>query len=164
MDYTQRDVLQEPRKLPQMLNVLTILTFIGCGLSYLSACYTMITSKNPEKQLQELERQREKLGDNPIVNNMMDSGMEIAKRGYEHRYELLVSALIFTSLCLIGALLMRKLKRNGFWIYTIGELVPVAVSAYYLGFSLIGGVALVFSAVIAVLFVILYATQLKYLR
>ena len=164
MDYTQKDVLQEPRKLPPMLNVLTILTFVGCGISYLSALYSMISAKNPEKQLEEIERQREKMGDNPLVNNMMDSGIEMAQRGYEHRYELLISALVFTTFCLIGALLMRRLKRNGFWIYTIGELAAVGVSAYFLGFNLLSGITLVISAVIAVLFVILYATQLKYLR
>jgi predicted membrane protein len=58
---------------------------------------------------------------------------------------------------------MRKLKKSGFTLYAIGELAPLAVSAGLLGFSFFGGIMMALSAIIAILFVILYATQRKYL-
>jgi hypothetical protein len=58
---------------------------------------------------------------------------------------------------------MRKLKKSGYPIYVIGELAPIAVTAALVGFSLVGGIATAFSAIIALLFVILYTTQRKHL-
>jgi hypothetical protein len=160
----QGDVLQAPRKLTSMLNVLTILTFIGCGFAYLGALYSILFSKNPEKELEKFEEQREKLRDNPLINNIVDSASEVAKRSYEHRTELFISAIVFTTLCLVGALLMRRLKKNGFWMYVVGQAGHLVVYATLVGFSLIGGVGTNFSAVVALVFIILYATQLKYMR
>jgi len=158
------DVVQQPAKLTGMLNVLTILTFIGCGFGYVSGIYNLLFAKNPQKEMEELERQREKLGDNPLVNNIVDSGMEMAQKTWKHRYELLICTFVFTTFCLVGALMMRRLKKTGFYIYLVGEIAPVIVTAWLLGFSLVGGISTGFAAVVALVFVILYSTQLKYLR
>ena len=59
------EILSEhrPKALPGMLNVLTILTFIGCGIAYLSTCYSYIAGDDPEKQIEKLHEAREKAGD-----------------------------------------------------------------------------------------------------
>ena len=48
------EILSEhrPKALPGMLNVLTILTFIGCGIAYLRTCYSYIASNDYEKQIE----------------------------------------------------------------------------------------------------------------
>jgi hypothetical protein len=158
------DVLQQPRKLTSMLNVLTILTFIGCGFAYVSGIYNLLYGKNPQQDLEELDRQREKLGDNPLVNNIVDSGVEFAQKSWEHRYELLICTFVFTTFCLVGALMMRRMKRTGFYIYLVGEIAPIVVTGLLIGFSLVGDITAVLSAVVALVFIILYATQLKYMR
>ena len=67
-------------------------------------------------------------------------------------------------LCFIGALWMRKFKKDGYWMYVAGELTPIIGSLLLLGTAQFTGVVSVLLGVgIPVLFVILYTTQRKYL-
>jgi len=155
---------QRPKQLPGMLNVLTILTFIGCGLTFLSTCYSFITGNDPDKQIEKLNEAREKMGDGGFGAKMIDSSIDMIQKSYENRYLLLISGLIFTILCFIGALQMRKLKKSGYYYYLIGELGPFVLMAGLFGSSFLGAFALLFGALIAIVFVVLYSTQLKYLE
>ncbi|MGZ8537679.1 MAG: hypothetical protein ACXWV9_05405 [Flavisolibacter sp.] len=166
METTKPDLFEQQRQqeLPGMLNVLTILTFIGCAIAYLSVLYGYYTSFNYQSDLVDLQRMRDESGENSVAYKIAEGSIEIAKSGYENRYLLLISGLIFTTMCLIGALQMRKRKKVGFTIYTIGELAPLIISAIIYGFSLFGSFMVLFSSVFAILFVILYATQLKHMN
>jgi hypothetical protein len=154
---------QQKKELPGMLNVLTILTFIGCALSYLGAIWGYIDSSNYEEKRAETEKLLDEAGENQMVAKMLEGSLDIMQRSHEHRYILLLSGLLFTTLCLIGAMQMRKLKKSGYTLYLIGELVPIIIFAALVGFSIAGGIMIIFSAVIALVFVILYTTQRKHL-
>jgi hypothetical protein len=154
---------QRPKGLPGMLNVLTILTFIGCALSYISSCYSYFTNNDPDKQIQKLNEAKEKVGDSGFGAKMIDSSIEMVQKSYDNRYLLLISGLIFTTLCLIGAMQMRKLKKTGYYYYLVGELAPIVLMAGLFGSSFFGAFALLFATLISVIFVILYSTQLKHL-
>ena len=159
------DVLDQhrPKSLPGMLNVLTILTFIGCALAYISSCYSFFTNNDPDKQIEKLNEAREKVGDSGFGAKMIESSIDMVQKSYDNRYLLLISGLVFTTLCLIGAMQMRKLRKTGYYYYLIGELAPIVLMAGLFGSSFFGAFALLFAALIAVIFVILYSTQLKYL-
>lgn len=163
--YQTNDVLDphRPKPLPGMLNVLTILTIIGCVIGYIGSGYSYFTNNDPDAQIQKLNETREKVGDNGFGAKMIDSSIEIVQKSYENRYLLLITGLIFTTLCLIGALQMRKLKKTGFYYYLVGELAPVVLMAGLFGASFFGAFTLLFAALISVIFVILYGTQLKHL-
>ena len=156
------DLLEQhrPKKLPGMLNVLTILTFIGCGIGFLGACYSFISSTSD--QIEKMQEQREKIGDQTgLAKKFFDDSFDMAQVGFEHKNLLLGINLLGIVLCLIGAIQMRKLKRSGFFIYLIGELAPVFVLGGLL--TSITNINFMFSVLFSFLFVILYATQLKYL-
>lgn len=155
---------RRPKELPGMLNVLTILTFIGCAFSYLSACYSFLTSNDVDKQISKLNEEKEKVGDSGFGAKMIDSSIEIIQKSHDNRYILLISGLVFTTLCLIGAMQMRKLKKTGFYYYLIGELAPFVLMAGLFGSTFFGAISLLFVSLISVIFVILYSTQLKYLK
>lgn len=158
------DFLTEPsRGLPGMLNGLTILTFIGCGLSYIGTIYGFFQSNNIEKRQAEMEEMQEKLGDGSFGAKMMEGSLEAMQKSYDYRYVLLITGLLFTTMCLIGAMQMRKLKKSGYTIYVIGELAPIVVSLALMGFSLMGGLTALLGGIFAIVFVILYTTQRKYL-
>jgi type II secretory pathway component PulF len=77
---------------------------------------------------------------------------------------LIAISVVGIALCFVGALWMRKRKKDGFWIYTGGELLPVIGSFIVMGTAQFTGVVSVLLAVgIPVLFVILYANQRKHL-
>lgn len=144
------------------LKTLTTLTFIGCAISYLGLIYSMATWGNYEKQLEQAQENQEKMGDSGM-GKFMAGSIEMMQKSHQYRYILLITGLIFTTLCLIGALRMRKLRKSGYPMYVFGELAPILVSAVLLGFSSFGGITIIFSIVIGVLFVILYGTQRKYM-
>jgi hypothetical protein len=152
---------EQPKPLSGMLNVLTVLTFIGCGLSYIGTIYGYFTSSNHEKQMAQMEDLREKAGDNEFAEKMMQGSIEMMEKTYQYRYVLLASGLIFTTFCLIGALQMRKQKKNGYPLYVIGELAPIVITGVLIGFSMMGGITTIFSGIVAIVFVILYTTQRK---
>lgn len=154
---------QQPKTLPGMLNVLTILTFIGCAIAYIAAIMGFFSANNYEKQLADMEEMQDQMGDNELASRMMEGSVEMLQKTYDYRYILLLSGILFTTLCLVGALQMRKLKKSGYTLYVIGELAPIILTAALIGFSLTGGIMILFSAVFAILFVILYTTQRKYL-
>ncbi|MCW3074923.1 MAG: hypothetical protein JWP69_1992 [Flaviaesturariibacter sp.] len=156
------DQQQAPKGLPGTLNVLTILTFIGCGLSYIGLIISLFTNsqENVDKQREQIEQLEDS---SPKIAEAMQQTIDIAQKNYDNRYILLASGLLFTTMCLIGALQMRKLKKSGYMLYIIGEIAPIIISAVLIGFSLVGGIMTTFMAVVALVFVILYTTQRKHL-
>jgi len=161
--YQTNDVLTEhrPKELPGMLNVLTILTFIGCGLSYLVSLYGFISGNDPDKQIAQIREAQEKMGDG-LGSKMLEGSVDMIQKSYDNRYLLLITGLLFATLCLVGA--MRKLRKSGYYFYLIGELAPIVLAVGLFGSSFFSAMGILFSALIAVIFVILYSTQLKYLQ
>jgi magnesium-transporting ATPase (P-type) len=146
-----------------MLKTLTVLTFIGCAIAYIGLCINIASWGNYEKQLAEAQQMEEQMSNNAIGAKLLQGSVEMVQKSHEHRYILAATALIFTTMCLIGAMRMRKLRKSGYPIYVIGELAPLAVSGILLGFNFFSGIIMALSAVFALLFVILYTTQRKYL-
>jgi hypothetical protein len=151
-------------RLPSRLNTLTILTFIGCGIQLLGTLWGYINSKSGYDKLIQLQES----GDIDKVPSFMrgmvgPEAVEMARKAYESRVPLLILGLVAAGLCLYGALQMRGLKKQGFVIYVIGELLPFVTSLIFIGsgsfspWSMIG-------VVIALVFIYLYYTQLKFMQ
>ena len=155
--------LEEPGKLPSMLNVLTILTFIGSGLGVIGAITGYFTAASSYEKQQQLQ---DKMADMPaIVKNMMGPDpVETARKQLENRLPIMLLGLVGALLCLYGAVQMRKLKKSGFSIYIIGDILPFLALAIFVSLSSMSGFAMIFGIVITLVFVILYSTQLKYMK
>ncbi|MDQ6610051.1 MAG: hypothetical protein M3Y85_09555 [Bacteroidota bacterium] len=157
------DLFQEDRGANYgMLKVLTVLTYIGCAIAYISLIYSVATWGSYEKQLADAQQAEDKLRDTGM-GKFVQGSVEILQKSHEHRYILAATGLIFTTMCLIGAMRMRQLRKSGYPLYVIGEIAPLLVSGILLGFSFFGGIAMAVAACFALLFVILYTTQRKYL-
>ncbi|HWK02702.1 MAG TPA: hypothetical protein VNS58_03685 [Puia sp.] len=148
------------KKIPEMLNVLTILTFVGCGVFTLGSIYSFFHAR---KGYDDLVQAQDKLADAPeFVKSLAGPKMvEMARLSLENRVPILLLALVGYGLCLYGAIRMRGLKKEGFPFYVLGQLVPVVASFIFLGVGSFGGFALIGGLLFPVLFIILYATQLK---
>ncbi|RYY97499.1 MAG: hypothetical protein EOO11_10710 [Chitinophagaceae bacterium] len=170
--YQAQDVLQNelPASRPKGLNILTILTFIGCGLGYLGVLAGLFMSKDYNAQRAELEDNLDKMGSSGFGRSLLESQLESLEKNrayfehaYEYRYIIFGSMLVFITMCLIGAIRMRQLRKSGFPIYAIGELAPIAVTIALLGFSGDGTWKTYLGYIIPVIFVALYAAQRKHL-
>ncbi len=78
--------------------------------------------------------------------------------------EYALGIMITNILTLFGAFMMFRLKKIGFWIYVVGTLAFAAVPFWVYGLSnpLAYGMVMFF-ALIGVVFVLLYARNLKYM-
>lgn len=148
--------------LPSTLNVLTILTFIGCGIGILFVLLTPMINKFFLGFMDKAKSSGREL----TVKELSDiektkSLMELSQANL---VPLMAVGLVSMGLCLAGAIMMRKLKKDGFWIYTGGELLPLIANFIILGMAQFTGVvAVVLGIGLPVLFVLLYANQRKHL-
>ena len=148
--------------MPSGLNVLTILTFIGCGIfGLITLCLPMLY-----KFFLGVMEKTKASGKEFSAKELED--MAKAKAMLELSIQNVVPAMVIgltgIVLCLIGALWMRKYKKDGYWIYVTGELAPIIASAIIMGTAQFSGVWGVLGGIgIPVLFVVLYTLQLKYL-
>ena len=150
-------------KMPSSLNVLTILTIIACVLGLISSVYSFFTSKKSYETMKEA-MDSGKLDDAPKwAKGMMTPQMlELTKKVYENRLPILILSLVATALCLYGALEMRKLKKQGYTYWLIGELLPFLTTILFMGMAAFSGFGLLM-ALFPVVFIILYTVHRKYL-
>jgi hypothetical protein len=170
-NYQTNDVLhnQIPERIPGVLNVITILTMIWCVLSAFIITYQSLTLKPYAEMHAQLEEQRDKVSGGGFAAKALDTAIEAIERNpsmidkaYQYRYMTLGINLIAIVLCFIGALRMRRLRRSGYPLYVIGELLPIVASLVLLGLNASGWQA--WSGLFfPILFIILYTTQRKYL-
>ena len=151
---------EDRKKLPDMINVLTILTFVGCGVGLLSSIYAFV---NAQKSYDDMVKLQDNLGNAPaFVKTMTGPHMvELAQKSLENRVPILLLSLVGYGLCVYGAVRMRQLKKEGFAVYAVGEVLPIIGSIIFIGFGLSSGFTLFFALAFPALFLILYGTQLK---
>jgi hypothetical protein len=145
------------------INVLTILTFIGCAIQLLFVFATKWImsfaakfANNPEALEGMSQSQRDQMANAVKAYDLYT----------QYQIPLMVIGLIAIALCFWGALQMRKFKKQGFYAYVVGEWIPIIGSAALMGFSVqfTGIISTIISLGIPVLFTILYGLQLKRMK
>jgi|APLak6261665767_1056052.scaffolds.fasta_scaffold27231_2 hypothetical protein len=138
--------ITEVKKRPQFLSVLCVLTFLSTGLGIFTSILTPMISDYLVEFITSMPGYEQ---------NLTEEGMVMLKAGWGYY---LVS-LVLISLSLFGAIKMWKLKRIGFHLYTIANLLLFCLPSIFLGmdFNLIG-------LVLPGLFIGLYAIHLKYMN
>ena len=157
----QRDYLQHSFEVkpavPNGINVLSILSFIGSGFQILGgiAAYLIIPfSAKSVPETRGLEKAREMKPFSGFLRWSADATL----KQYEYRMPILIVTIITAIICIYGVMQMRKLKKSGFTVYSIGELALPLFTAV-----LIDVWSAIFGFVIAILFIILFAVQRKHL-
>ncbi len=148
-------------KIPSSLIVLSILSFVGCGISAISAFWSFAMAK---KSYQDLQTAQSKMENAPaFLRKMVGPEMlEMARKAMENRMPILLVGLAGVVLCVWGALEMRKLKKQGFLLWVAGEFFPVIANFILLGAGVLAGFAL-FGLLIPIIFLILYGVNRKHL-
>lgn len=160
---TEPDNLGElySQPLPRGLNVLTILTFIGSAIGII---FTLATPWLSKFSLNMINKATETGAD---LTPKQITDMEASKKAIELTQTNMVPLLLIGAagivLCFIGALMMRKLKKDGFWIYVSGQILPIIGSLALLGMAQFTGVTSYIIFLIPIVFISLYSMQRKYL-
>jgi hypothetical protein len=151
--------------LPTGLNVLTILTFIGCAIQLYTAVTGFTGAKKNYETRDEVIAKMNAPEMPKVMKGMMPSAAqmdEIFTKSYENRIPLLLLGVIAIALCFVGAMQMRKLKKQGFLLYAIGQLLPFATSILFIGMAAYSGSFVIIMSAITLLFLLLYFFQRKH--
>jgi hypothetical protein len=153
----------EANKLPSSLNTLTILTFIGSGLQLISGGWQYINADKGYAKMQETISSPDFDKMPEFAKKMMSpQALENARLAAENKIPLLVLALLGGILGIVGALQMRKLKMQGYYVWLISEIVPLIGTAIFMGLSAFSGFAMI-GLIFPLLFIVLYTLQRKHL-
>jgi hypothetical protein len=165
---TTNDVLdftnESKPKLSSGLNVLTILTIIGSILGLVSSVYNYFTAQKSYEDMVKMKDTPDMQKAPDFVKNMMsDEMIEVLHKAFLNRMPILIISLVGAALCLYGALEMRKMKKNGYLLWLVGEILPLIGGAIFLGMGAYQGFGLV-GLVFPVIFIILYTIYRKDLK
>jgi hypothetical protein len=144
---------QPIRKRPVFLTVICILTWIGCGLSLIAAVYGLYRYMN-------------------LLNTVRFGAVSVWGVNLKNMYTWQIwssfASVVGCLLCTLGSFAMWKLRRWGFYVYIVGQVLPFSMGMFVglqsarMDVSMIS-IALV-SAVFPIGFIVMYALNLKYMR
>jgi len=126
IDNSFEQAMQEPKR-PQMLTVICILTFIMCGLSFVGGIWSIIQN-TPENMAESIEQMRQF---SPEMADQMEENMVNMQDNVYMQISPYLN-FVYILLSFLGALMMWKLQKKGFYVYLAGEILP------YLGFVVAG--------------------------
>lgn len=162
-----------PPQRPTFLKVLCILTFIGSGyliisntIAYFNAdtiANVMVSTKT--KMNDDLNQNMKKNKDpegTALGTKVM--GNITAMMNPDNLRKSALGNIIASIFCLLGAILMWRLNRTGFYLYVLGTIVGVIIPFYVFGNNFLTALSVGFTAFIGVLFVIFYAMNLKSMK
>jgi len=152
--------------LPGGLNVLTILTFIGSGIQLLFSVFGFF---NAEKSYREKDKVMAQMNSAEMpgwaksMMPSMENYEEMITKSYENRLPIFILSVVALVLCIYVAMQMRSLKKQGYLFYVIGQVLPFATSALFIGTFAFAGTAFVVMTGLTILFILLYTMQRKHL-
>lgn len=155
-----------PPKMSTGLNVLTILSIIGSVMQIVGSLWGFTTAKKSYDEKDKMIEQMKSEDMPDFARKMMgnpDDYVEMITKNYENRLPILILGLVAAGLCLYGVLQMRKLKKQGYTLYVIGELLPFVTMALFLGGIAFQGVGIMVTGAIAIIFILLYTVMRKQL-
>ena len=162
---TTNDVLdfaeENNSKLPQGLNVLTILTFIGCGIGLIGAIATPFIMRFSKEMMDKAASMSSDMTDKQLAD--IARGKQMIELTQQNIVPLTIVGVLGVLACLLGALWMRKRKKDGYWLYVAGEILPLIGSLIFLGTAAYADWKSYFGLIIPVVFIILYTVQKKHL-
>lgn len=138
---------------PSFLSVLCVLTFIGSGCSLLSYLSLGMSFNTLRTLVLESDTYEAYFAMAPNMRSSMEIMFSVP------RWYFFINGLLYAA-SLAGAILMWRLKRVGFHIYTIAQCLLIL-----LGMLLVPGTGVPFGAIIWTgLFVAGYAANLKHMK
>ncbi len=164
----EEEVQEQPKKRTTTLTVLCILSFIGGIWTIGQASYNYFTFDTTyPKQLEQYETSLEQMSDSGIDSGFfydsIQNGIVTLEKTSENLNSITFAYLFFALLSLLGVFMMFQLKRTGFYIYTFANLFALLVPLVLIDFK---ATLMLFymGLAITVLFIILYAFQLKHMK
>ena len=168
---------QEAHTRPTLLTVLCILTFIGSGWAIASSAWAYATASQTVQIFSSVSK--EKINDSTFrkdsatMGKMHDERSAFGKKmmfsvskmmTVDNIQKSAMGAIIAAIFTLSSAILMWWLRRKGFYIYIAGILIGIIVPFYLYGNNIMAIGVSSFSSFFGLVFIALYALNIKSLR
>lgn len=168
MNDTQFPPHSAPVKRPTLLTVICVIAFIMGAWGVYSGIRT-ITQDPAEimaKAQADLEQARADLGENAegMAGQFLDSAMEITEKGLANAMPIGVAGIVLSLLGLLGVWYMWNLRKSGFWLYLLSTIGGLIVPLVYLGGSILALLSVGFGGFVSLVFIILFAVNLKHMH
>ena len=152
---------EDKSKLPGGLNVLTILTIIGSIIGILGGLWSFFMAKqNYEKTKDMIDSGKLDSAPGWAKGMINADSLMMQQKMMENKFPILILTLVAMALCLYGAMEMRKRKKQGYTLWLIGELLPIAAGIIFIGMAAFKGVGMI-GVIIPLIFIILYTVNKK---
>ena len=152
-----------PHPRPILLTVLCVLTFIGSGFGLFGNLIAMFFA--PFTDLFEpsmLDDAFNHLGNNP-GDMIAKEALDLAVLAIENFFAIVLSKFVLFALSLTGAILMFQMKKIGFYLYIAAQVGFLCVGPIFLGWNIFVSTGILFSGFFSILFIALYAINLKHM-
>lgn len=169
LDNTFNNDLSAAPKRPQFLTVLCILTWTMCGIMLIVSIIGLVATPSADAQKEQIEQIRQF---NPEAAEQMEAAM--GNQGSQMLSTVL--GLLAIGLSGFGAYWMWNLKKNGFYLYIVGELLPYismiaggaaamsALSAFGGAAQTAGVIMMALMVIVDIVFIVLYGLNLKHMN
>jgi len=168
MNDTTTATLGAPPARPTLLTVICIISFIvgAWGLYSGIKNLTMDPVAERAKLEQSISEQMTKLGDNAneVTTRMMESAHDIGVKGIDNHKPIGIADIILSLISLFAVWQMWNLKKSGFWLYLLATIAGLVVPIIYLGGGLLALASVGVVGFFSLIFIILYAVNLKYMH
>ena len=163
-NFNQTDLLQETsttQGIPKALHVLTILTFIGSALGLIMSLLTPVFMKFGKAMMDKAMTMSSELDAKQLAD--IEKSRQMMELTEANMTPLIILGVLGAVGCFLGALWMRKLKKDGFSVYVAAQLIPLAGSLILMGEYYFSDWKNYLGILIPLVFIFLYARQRKYL-
>lgn len=154
-------------KRPDFLTVLCILTFISVAWHVFSGLSSIATAGS-EEALEEAQYQMEQAmqgGEVPgFMQAFLGGAVESAVLAAENAMALGLGETILFLIIGVGAFLMWKQEKKGFYIYTVANIAWVLYNPIVLGFNQFALYGAIVVFIFVALFIGLYSANLKHMH
>ena len=142
----------------QFLTVFCILSILGCCLSVVWNIYEYYSITVSEVSLANMVK-----GEGNTYGLLIGI-QDVIKKAIDNALLNLIIGVLFSSICFYGVLMMWKLKKIGFFIYSLGEITPAIISFFLIGSGPIAAFFVVTRLIVSIVWVVLFATNFKNLN
>ncbi len=144
------------KKVPEMLNVLTIITI---GWSFMMLMSSVVNAVVFSGNIEKVQEQMNNIDtEGQQGESFLKALFNVADTVLEHAEFLNYNSILVYILSIVAALFMRKLMKLGFWLYVLATVIEISVPLIVLDNKLAAG-AVILGSIFSVVFIVLYGVN-----
>lgn len=154
-------------KRPTFLTVLCILSFIAGGWGVIGGIINLVSAPSADEVRAQMEGAMSGMGDvegAEALGGMMNSMADTAIKAAENAVPMAIGGIIIALISLFGVWKMWNLQKQGFWIYVVACIASFILPMVFLGGGLLAALSSGIGGLISIVFIILYALNLKHMH